>query len=139
MGDFVLPKDSEIPLIFVAGGIGITPFHSIIQWLHDTKQERDITFIYRVPTEREEVFQQLFEHYGLPRHIVVSHPERTWDGESSQLTGSRIIELAKPLPDSLIYISGPEAMVESFNEQLTKRGIAKHRLVGDYFPGYPND
>src|SRR5665213_828787 len=45
MGDFVLPKDRNIPLIFVAGGIGITPFHSIIKWLHDTKQSRDITLL----------------------------------------------------------------------------------------------
>src|SRR5579864_7110707 len=48
MGDFVLPKDASIPLVFVAGGIGITPFHSIIKWLHDTKQSRNLTFIYSV-------------------------------------------------------------------------------------------
>src|SRR4051812_34213512 len=33
MGDFVLPKLIQTPLIFVAGGIGITPFHSILEWL----------------------------------------------------------------------------------------------------------
>jgi hypothetical protein len=33
-------------------------------------------------------------------------------------------------------MSGPEAMVETFNEDLLKAGIPKHRIVGDYFPGY---
>src|SRR5882724_8480449 len=33
MGDFVLPKDKSIPLVFVAGGIGVTPMHSIVSWL----------------------------------------------------------------------------------------------------------
>jgi len=56
MGDFVLPKDDTIPLIFVAGGIGITPFHSIIKWLEDTKQSRDITFLYAAKVEGELIF-----------------------------------------------------------------------------------
>ena len=38
MGDFVLPKDSTQPLVWIAGGLGITPFHSIVQWLQDTKK-----------------------------------------------------------------------------------------------------
>jgi ferredoxin-NADP reductase len=137
MGDFVLPKDSTIPLVFVAGGIGITPFHSIIKWLYDTKQARDISFIYSVATEHELVFQDLFEHYGLQRHIIVGHPEGTWDGATGQLSGKRILTLAKPSEDALIYISGPETMVESLDSQLARHGIAKSRLVGDFFPGYP--
>lgn len=136
MGDFVLPKDHYIPLVFVAGGIGITPFHSIVKYLHDTKQQRNITFLYSVHTEHEMVFQELFEHYGLKRIIVVDTPEGTWDGPSGKLSGKRILELAKPAEDALIYISGPETMVEALDTQLNSLGIAKDRLVGDFFPGY---
>ncbi len=126
MGDFVLPKDNKIPLVFVAGGIGITPFHSIIKWLHDTKQERDISFLYSVNSEHEIVFQDLFEHYGMARHILT--------GE--RLSGQKILGLAKPANDALIYISGPEPMVEALQKQLEDLGIEKNRLVGDFFPGY---
>src|SRR5438128_2636442 len=42
MGDFVLPKDDTIPLIFVAGGIGVTPVRSMIKWLSDKAEKRDI-------------------------------------------------------------------------------------------------
>ncbi len=126
MGDFVLPKDSRIPLVFVAGGIGITPFHSIIKWLIDTKQERDITFIYSVKNESEEVFQKLFEHYGMNRHLII--------GE--QLNGQQVLDIANPTSDALIYISGPEPMVEALQKGLESSGIEKSRLVGDFFPGY---
>src|SRR4051794_22272390 len=37
MGDFVLPKLIQTPLILVAGGIGVTPFHSMAAWLADSK------------------------------------------------------------------------------------------------------
>lgn len=136
MGDFVLPKDSDIPLVFVAGGIGITPFHSIIKWLHDSKQGRDITFVYTVNNEQEMVFQDLFEQYGLKRILVVSKPIGTWDGEVGKLDGKRILDLSKPKSDSLIYISGPEPMVESLDQQLIDSKISESRLVGDFFPGY---
>ncbi len=136
MGDFVLPKDSTIPLVFVAGGIGITPFHSIIKWLLDTHQERDITFLYAVNNEHEMVFQKLFEHYGMKRIIVVNTPISIWDGQTGRLTGGRIIELAQPTDDSLIYISGPEPMVEGLDKDLHKLGVEKSHLVGDFFPGY---
>lgn len=125
-GDFVLPVDSARPLVFVAGGIGITPFHSIVKFLHDTKQQRDIAFLYSVNSERDMIFQDLFESYGLKRHLIV--------GE--RLTGQQILNLAQPADDALIYISGPEPMVETLNDQLANLGINKTRLVGDFFPGY---
>src|SRR5690348_14324223 len=48
MGDFVLPKDKTIPLVFVAGGIGVTPMHSMIKYLNDTHEKRTIHLIYAV-------------------------------------------------------------------------------------------
>jgi len=136
MGDFVLPKDTTIPLVFVAGGIGITPFHSIIKWLHDTKQSRDITLLYAAAKESELVFLKLFEDYGMKRYILLSKPDTPWSGLSGQLSGQRIIELTKPTDNSLIFVSGPEKMVEDLQEQLKNIGIDKSRLVGDFFPGY---
>jgi ferredoxin-NADP reductase len=136
MGDFVLPKDPEIPLIFVAGGIGITPFHSIIKWLSDTKQSRDISLLYAARVESELVFLELFENYGMKRGVLLSEPDDTWAGKTGQLSGQRIIEMTMPQDNSLVFVSGPEKMVESLQEQLTASGIDKSRQVGDFFPGY---
>jgi ferredoxin-NADP reductase len=135
MGDFVLPKDDKIPLVFVAGGIGITPFHSIIKYLYDTKQERDITFIYAVSNEHEMVFQDLFMRYGMQRIIVLDKPDSAWDGEIGRLSGQRIVNLAQPSIEALVYISGSETL----QKELITEGVTKQQLVGDFFPGYSTD
>ena len=45
-GDFTLPGDQSRKLAFIAGGIGITPFRSMLKYLIDTKQRRDIVVLY---------------------------------------------------------------------------------------------
>ncbi|MBI3624317.1 FAD-dependent oxidoreductase [Candidatus Saccharibacteria bacterium] len=69
-GDFVLPKDASIPLIFVAGGIGITPMRSMIKWLTDMKEQRHITLLYAVNSRRELAFLPLLKHYCQPVIIL---------------------------------------------------------------------
>ena len=61
MGDFVLPKDASIPLFFVAGGIGCTPFHSIIKYLGNTNEQRDIQLLYAANELEEVAFTDLFK------------------------------------------------------------------------------
>lgn len=135
MGDFVLPKHMDLPLVFIAGGIGITPFHSMVKYLIDTNQERPITLLYAAVHEEELVFTDLFKKYCKATHFIVSEPSKTWSGESGRLTMSHIQDVAD-IYNSMIYFSGPEPMVESFYKQLTELGVKQHRLVTDYFPGY---
>jgi ferredoxin-NADP reductase len=72
MGDFVLPKLIQTPLIFVAAGIGITPFHSILTWLTATGEKRPIKLLYAVHEEDDIIFQDTFEKAGVHATIVVS-------------------------------------------------------------------
>ncbi len=135
IGDFILPKDTTLPLIFVAGGIGITPYHSMIKWLSDKNLRRDITLFYSAINEQELVYTDLFESYGTNTHLFVGNPSPTWAHHSGHITIDKLNELAD-LQNSVIYFSGPEPMVESFVTQLEGSGIKKHRIVTDYFPGY---
>ena len=135
MGDFVLPKLVQTPLIFVAGGIGLTPFHSIFEWLAATKEQRDIKFIYGVRNEDEIIFQETFDKLGIKPTIVVSDPSPAWGGERGRITSELILGLGKPTEDALIYVSGPEPMVESLEKDLKDAGYGK-QFVGDYFPNY---
>jgi|SRR3989344_340411 len=128
MGDFVLPKDEKIPLVFVAGGIGVTPFRSIIKWLIDTREKRNIQVILAASTKTDIVFEKLFEKYRAQLDEVI--------GE--RLTAKKIIQLIGNPDDKRIYVSGPEPMVETLIKDLEALGIAKDQLVGDYFPGYTN-
>ena len=125
MGDFVLPKDQSIPLVFVAGGIGCTPFHSIISELQQTNESRDITLIYAVRKPEHVAFRETFEKLK-DKFIVVTET----------LTAEKILELANITPETYIYISGPEPMVEVLTDDLKKLGTNKKHINTDYFPGY---
>ncbi|HVC35929.1 MAG TPA: ferredoxin--NADP reductase [Candidatus Dormibacteraeota bacterium] len=136
MGDFVLPKLIQTPLVFVAGGIGITPFRSMLKWLADSREIRPIQLIYGVRSEDEIVFQKVFEEAGVHATIVVSEPSTTWGGERGRINAELILGLTKPSEQTLIYVSGPEPMVEGLEKDLAASGLPKSRFVGDFFPGY---
>lgn len=136
MGDFVLPKLIQTPLIFVAGGIGITPFHSILSWLAETGEKRPIKLLYGVRVEDEIVFQETFARAGVEPTIVVSEPSDAWGGERGRVTAELVLGLEKPSEDTLVYVSGPEPMVQGLARDLHKAGLDKRQIVSDEFPNY---
>ena len=125
MGDFVLPIDKSLQLLFVAGGIGITPYLSILSHLLETNENRDISLLYAVKNESEALditnLKKLLSSYELL---------------TGRLTSDLILQEANKLESPQIYISGPEKMVEVLTKEVVGGGIDSSRVVGDYFPGY---
>lgn len=138
MGDFVLPKDTSIPLVFVAGGIGITPVRSMIKFLYDTSEIRKVKLIYAARSWEEVAFRKLFNNQGLNPIYVISNPPAGYSGETAPLTAKQINTLTGDFKHALIYISGPEPMVETLIKDLKKLGVDNRRLISDYFPNYVN-
>lgn len=136
MGDFVLPQLIQTPLVFVAGGIGITPFHSMLTWLHATNEQRPITMLYGVHNEEEIIFQETMAKAHQHVTIVVTDPSAAWGGERGRLTSELITGLSQPSEESLVYVSGPEPMVQQLSKDLAHAGLKKHQLVLDEFPNY---
>lgn len=135
-GDFVLPKFIQTPLIFVAGGIGVTPFQSILSWLNYTEEKRSVKMLYTVRTEDDIIFQDTFTDSDLHVTYVVDQPSAAWGGERGPLTAEMICGLEKPSDDALIYLSGPELFVQKLHKDLLALGVSNQRLVLDEFPGY---
>lgn len=136
MGDFVLPKKKDIPLVFVAGGIGVTPMHSMIKWLADKGERRNIKLFYAARDLESVAFRKLFEAASIDFDIILQNPPAGWLGSTGRLTTDVIYDMPGVQENALIYLSGPEPMVETFYNELKQRGIPEHRLVTDYFPGY---
>lgn len=136
MGDFVLPKDMSVPLVFVAGGIGVTPMRSMIKWLRDKQEHRTIHLLYAANSLEEVAFRELFNDYGLPTDIILSQAPKNWKGQTGRLDGAKILELAPNVDNKLYYLSGPEPMVEALEKDLKDKGVDKRRIVGDFFPNY---
>jgi ferredoxin-NADP reductase len=128
IGDFVLPKDKTIPLVFLSGGIGVAPVRSIVKWLVDNKEQRPITLNYFVKTRDDLAFQDLFESYEM-KYIPIT----TRDPDFSINKGPLDMETFDK--DSLFYVSGPQKMVEDLVDSISEK-YERQQIVMDYFPGY---
>lgn len=135
MGDFVLPKDAAKQLVFVAGGIGITPMRSMVKYLVDSGQQREIQLLYGASSVDEIAYDDLFVSAGIGYTKIINQPPSDWQGESGILSAERIVALAGGDVSQTFYVSGPEPMVESLEQDLKKLGVK--RFIGDYFPNYP--
>jgi len=129
-GDFVLPKDPTSKLAFIAGGIGITPFRSIVKHLLDKNQSRDIVLLYGAKSEEELVFRDIFEEaherFGMKDVYV-----------TKGFIDGRIIEQEVPdFKERTFYVSGPEPMVKAVEKMLAGMGVPRKHIKRDYFPGY---
>ena len=136
LGDFVLPRLVQTPLIFVAGGIGVTPYCSMLQWIAATNDTRDIKMIYGVSSEEEIIFQDVFESAGQHVTTIVSQPSDSWGGERGRVTADFILGLEKPNDETMIYLSGPELMIQTLTQDLYNKGVHRRQLLSDHFPGY---
>jgi ferredoxin-NADP reductase len=130
-GSFTMPGDEDYKLAFIAGGIGITPFRSMIKYLIDKKQERDINLLYAANKADEFVFGELFtqaKHLGLQTEYLE--------------TGKRIIsadDITTAIPDyqeRIFYLSGPYGFVKTTRDLLLDLGLGLNDIRSDYFPGY---
>lgn len=141
-GDFVLPTNKNEKLVFIAGGIGITPFRSMIQFLIDREEKRDIILLYsnREKTDvayrdvfkraEQEIKLRTFYFYSEVTGIQLESDER-----GTMITEDTINELIPDFKDRTFYISGPNSMVSAFKSTLKKIGVRSNRVKADYFPG----
>lgn len=142
-GDFTLPVDTNEKLLFVAGGIGITPFRSMIQYLLDTNTKRDIVLIYTIPTPLEisykDVFAEAEKKLGIKTIYVITREEnvpKDWSGLSGRITKPMLINAVPDFTSRLAYLSGPNAMVDAYKTLLTFSGVQRTHIKTDYFPGF---
>lgn len=142
-GDFVLPKDAKRKLVFIAGGIGVTPYRSMIKYLLDTKESRTITMLYSARSAEDFAYKDVFEKarqelglniiYAATNNDVAAHGEHNRSGRIS----ARLIRTEVPdYQERLFYISGTQAMVADMQDILAGLGVPRHQIKVDYFSGY---
>jgi len=124
-------KDTEKKYVFIAGGIGITPFRSILLGLHHKKKFNDIILLYSNRNKeivyRNELDVLTKEHPELEIYYII-HPERC-DANLIRKNVPNLIE-------KTYYISGPINMVKAIAEALLEIDVDSKKIKKDYFPGY---
>ena len=130
MGDFVLPLNPGTPLVWIAGGIGITPFRSMAKYIADTGENHQITLSYSLRESSEALFTDIFDAAGITdRHIITTKND-------GRMTGQLILDALPSLDNPRFYIAGPEAMVEAMSSELKAGGVAAFDIITDAFLGY---
>lgn len=140
-GDFVLPKSPKKKLAFIAGGIGVTPFRSMVRHLIDTQDARPVTLLYSNKTASEIAYQDVFAEAA---HAIGMKTVYALTDETAPVPGTYAGKIdaalvTREIPDyreRTFYISGPRGMVEAFTTTLRAMGVSRFDIRTDYFPGF---
>ena len=141
-GEFTLPEDRNEKVVFIAGGIGITPFRSMIKYLVDREEQRSMTLFYVNKVKEDIVYQDLFqqgEMVGLKTVYVLTeqvNAPKDWVGKLGYIDKKMILSEAPDFEERTFYMSGPSAMVDNYRKLLLGMGVKRNRIMTDYFPGY---
>lgn len=139
-GDFTLPRDASKPLLFVAGGIGITPFISHLQTLMARKESRGIVLLYSISSIEELAYKDVLVASGAKVCIVTESdvPLKLPAGwihiNASRITKDAVLKHIHDVDQRTAFVSGPPAMIDGVKSQLKSLKV-KH-IKTDYFIGY---
>ena len=126
MGDLVLPKSPAVPLIFVAGGIGMASFTAMLKELERQHDKRTVHLFYSLRGPYDDAFNTQVDSFPFASKRRFFRPER--------LGANDIVSIADD--DSLIYLSGSENFVQGLRDQLHVLGFSHSRIVFDFYDGY---
>ncbi len=137
-GDFTLTEQKEKKIVFLAGGIGITPFRSMIKELIDKNEKRDIVQIYSNKTSGNVAYKEIFN--DAERKLGIKTIYLATDENDPRYTGRLSAEIIKnnipDLAERLFYISGPHGFVVAAESILKSLGVKNSQIKKDYFPGF---
>jgi ferredoxin-NADP reductase len=129
-GDFLFPQDKHLAL--VAGGVGITPYLSLLKMLLEEKSEQHITLYYGVRSAEYYLFGDLLDacRKELPNFNLVVYSETELEGAERGYLSIEAIHAAVA-PGTLFYLSGPPMMINNFRSYLLDQLVSPDAVVVD--------
>jgi glycine betaine catabolism B len=138
-GDFLLPKNPDVKLALIAGGIGVTPFRSHIKYMIDSEKQHDTVLYYCNNTREDIAYQNIFDEAAkkFPFSVinVVAKEQLPPPYETGFVTADMIARRTPDFKERVWYISGPPGMVSAYGDLLSGMGIPHHQIKKDFFPG----
>lgn len=125
----------------LAGGIGITPFMSIIKNATDKHLESQITLFYGCRTPEDITFRAELEDIAAKNpnvkvYFVVSQPPPEWEGLRGRIDADLIKKYLPNYADYVFYACGPPSMVKAMQAMIEGLGLAKDKFKVEAFAGY---
>jgi ferredoxin-NADP reductase len=139
-GSFVLPEDTSKRYAFVAGGIGITPFRSMLRYIADKGLDYDITLVYSNRDVESTAFldelKELESVVPRCRVLFTMTDDPSWEGDKRMLDAEVLGELLGDLESFHFMIAGPPPMAKSVEGSLLEAGLSEDQVQSDSFSGY---
>lgn len=143
-GTFILDSGDKGPHIFIAGGIGITPFRSIIKYILDRNLGYPMHLIYSNSLPEEIAFREEFDHYAdlIPYFKLTStvtkkgETKTPWVGLTGRIDANLISKIASNYQNPTFWVCGPPPMVDAMEKALAGLKIPGNQIRIEKFTGY---
>lgn len=132
-GSFILPEDASRPLIFIAGGIGITPYISMLRYVKNHNLNYKITLLY---SNRDQAGTAYFEEVKNFKSILTMTEDPNWNGEKRRIDANFIKEYFPNINSYGYFVVGPPPMVEAVQKALLEAGVEINNITIENFTGY---
>lgn len=134
----------ERDLVFIAGGVGITPLMSMLRCIQDTQEPRRVLLLYANRTESDIIFREELaemvresqaEETGCRIQVahILSKPDADWTGETGRLDNGKLGHLCGEVADKSFYLCGPTGLVDATATTLHEMGVAPERIHFERF------
>lgn len=129
----------DLDLVFVAAGVGITPFISMLRYMSDLREPRRVLLVYANRTPADILFQgelQAIATAQVPSLNVVhvlSNPPADWHGEAGRLEADRLMQLSGGAAGKAFYLCCPPAMTKALIRGLRHHNVSAGSIHTDYF------
>jgi ferredoxin-NADP reductase len=144
MGSFSLHNNTARPAVFLAGGIGIAPFLSMLTYATEEKLRHHIVLFYANRYLKDAAFIDALWRLQTanPRFRFVPVLTRMnsengdWKGKTGHISSEMLLTRIRTLRGPIYYIAGPPTMVASARQTLSAAGVDEHDIRTDEFAGY---
>lgn len=142
-GTFTLPSDPAVPVVFLTGGIGVTPIRSIVQQSVADGSERAITVFYANNHLQDAAFLDELQDAAATGRVTLvptlADPPTSgpaWAGETGHIDAAMLERHLDSLDGPIFFICGPAGMLDAMQAMLRDAGVVSRHLRTEEFEGY---
>lgn len=144
IGQFFLDERSRKSVVFLSGGMGITPFHSMISYIHEMNLHINTTLIASFNSINDVIFYKELDNIGKNNkcikviYTITSGGKNNmqWEGERGRIDENLIKKYVLNYLESTFYVTGPNNMVDSISKLLKAMNVLDENIIMEKFTGY---